>query len=67
MLRRAKIIFCCLLCALSSSYSPLALAVPQLFQLIQPIRDVADQLVAILRNRILMIELTIHETSLQCM
>jgi hypothetical protein len=52
MLRRAKMILCCLLCALSSSYSPLALAVPQLSQLIQLIRDVAERLVAFFRGRI---------------
>ena len=65
MFRRTKKILCCLLCALSSSYSPLAPAVLQLSQLIQLIRDVAKRMVAFLRGRIWMIQLTIHETSLQ--
>lgn len=52
MLRRTKMILYCLLCALSSSCSPLALAVPQLSQLIQLIRDVAERLFAFFRGRI---------------
>lgn len=67
MLRRAKMILCCLrlLCALSSSDSPLALAVPKLPQLAQPIRDVVSEVMVVLRGRIWSIQETIHETSLQ--
>jgi hypothetical protein len=58
-------IFCCLLCALSSSYSPLALAVLRLFQLIQCIRAAVDKLIQFRGGRICLIQVFIHESILQ--
>lgn len=59
--RRTKCILCCLLCALSSSYSPLALADPVF-------RELMTRLLTELRlgrGRICLIQVLIHESSLQ--
>jgi hypothetical protein len=60
-------ILCCLLCALSSSYSPLALAVLRLSQLIQCIWTAVDKLIQLWGGRICLIQVFIHESSLQTM
>lgn len=59
--RRTKCILCCLLCALSSSYSPLALADPVFRELMMTLMSE----LGFGRGRICLIQVLIHESSLQ--